>query len=193
MDTCIPSFGQPGDLPATRGITGFTEIIIGTFQPQQGLWKFDLNGNNTFDNCSIDECDDNFGALGDIPVVGDWNGSGTEEIGVFRPSTGEWFLDVNGNGQWDGCRVDKCIEHFGVGGDFPVVGDWSGTGEVKIGVFRPSTGEWFLDMNGNGKFACGRGNKQRGPTKVRQRLPLIPCLISGRGPERPSMEAGNLT
>ena len=152
VDTCITSFGQPGDLPATRGITGFTEIIIGTFQPQQGLWKFDLNGNNTFDNCSIDECDDNFGALGDIPVVGDWNGSGTEEIGVFRPSTGEWFLDVNGNGQWDGCRVDKCIEHFGVGGDFPVVGDWSGTGEVRIGVFRPSTGEWFLDMNGNGKF-----------------------------------------
>ena len=152
VDTCITSFGQPKDLPATRGIAGFTEIIIGTFQPQQGLWKFDLNGNNTFDNCSIDECDDNFGALGDIPVVGDWNGSGTEEIGVFRPSTGEWFLDVNGNGQWDGCRVDKCIEHFGVGDDFPVVGDWSGTGEVRIGVFRPSTGEWFLDMNGNGKF-----------------------------------------
>ena len=152
VDTCITSFGQPGDLPATRGITGFTEIIIGTFQPQQGLWKFDLNRNNTFDNCSIDECDDNFGALGDIPVVGDWNGSGTEEIGVFRPSTGEWFLDVNGNGQWDGCPVDKCIEHFGAGDDFPVVGDWSGTGEVRIGVFRPSTGEWFLDMNGNGKF-----------------------------------------
>jgi Big-like domain-containing protein len=55
VDTCITSFGQPGDLPATRGITGFTEIIIGTFQPQQGLWKFDLNRNNTFDNCSIDE------------------------------------------------------------------------------------------------------------------------------------------
>jgi len=32
--------------------------------------------------------------------------------------------------------------------DFPVVGDWSGTGEVRIGVFRPSTGEWFLDKNG---------------------------------------------
>jgi len=151
VDTCITFFGQPGDLPATRGISGFTEIIIGTFQPQQGLWKFDLTGNNTFDSCSIDQCDDNFGALGDIPVVGDWNGSGTEEIGVFRPNTGEWFLDFNGNGQWDGCRIDKCLGQFGGKGDLPVVGDWNGTGEVRIGVFRPNTGEWFLDMNGNGK------------------------------------------
>ena len=48
--------------------------------------------------------------------------------------------------------MDKCIEQFGGDGDLPVVGDWNGTGEMRIGVFRPSTGEWFLDMNGNGKF-----------------------------------------
>jgi hypothetical protein len=152
LDTCISLFGQSGELPVTREISGFNGTIIGTFQPQQGLWKFDLNGNNTFDSCSVDECDKNFGTLDDLPLVGDWIGSGTKHIGIFRPSTGEWFLDVNGNGQWDGCRIDKCIEHFGVGGDLPVAGDWNGTGEVRIGVFRPSTGEWFLDMNGNGKF-----------------------------------------
>ena len=136
----------------TREISGFNGTIIGTFQPQQGLWKFDLNGNNTFDSCSVDECDKNFGTLDDLPLVGDWIGSGTKHIGIFRPSTGEWFLDINGNGQWDGCGVDKCIEQFGGNGDLPVAGDWNGTGEVRIGVFRPSTGEWFLDMNGNGKF-----------------------------------------
>ena len=152
LDTCISLFGQSGELPVTREISGFNGTIIGTFQPQQGLWKFDLNGNNTFDSCSVDECDKNFGTLDDLPLVGDWIGSGTKHIGIFRPSTGEWFLDVNGNGQWDGCRIDKCIGHFGVGGDLPVAGDWNGTGEVRIGVVRPSTGEWFLDMNGNGKF-----------------------------------------
>jgi hypothetical protein len=152
LDTCISLFGQPGELPVTREISGFNGTIIGTFQPQQGLWKFDLNGNNTFDSCSIDECDENFGTPGDVPVVGYWISSGTKNIGIFRPSTGEWFLDVNGNGQWDGCGVDKCIEQFGDDGDLPVVGDWNGTGEARIGVFRPSTGEWFLDMNGNGKF-----------------------------------------
>jgi hypothetical protein len=34
-----------------------------------------------------------------------------------------WFLDWNGNGQWDGCGVDACIG-FGMATDVPVVGDW---------------------------------------------------------------------
>ena len=40
-----------------------------------------------------------FGITGAIPVAGDWNGDGKDEIGVFFK--GEWFLDLNGNGQWD--------------------------------------------------------------------------------------------
>ena len=185
VDTCITSFGQPGDLPLTREINGFNGTIIGTFQPQsivnldgknlanQGLWKFDLNGNNGLDSCSIDECAENFGTVGDLPVVGDWNGSGTEEIGLFRPSTGEWFLDVNGNGQWDGCGVDKCLGQFGGDGDLPVVGDWDGTGEVGIGIFRPSTAEWFLDMNRNGKFDGCEVDACLGPFGAPGDLPVV--------------------
>jgi hypothetical protein len=37
----------------------------------------------------------------------------TTKIGVFRPDTGEWFLDHTGNGQWDDCGVDVCISSFG--------------------------------------------------------------------------------
>jgi hypothetical protein len=89
---------------------------------------------------------------------GDWNGTGQAGIGVFRLSTGEWFLDINGNGQWDGCEVDKCFGPFGADGDLPIVGDWNGTGQAGIGVFRPSTGDWLLDINGNGKFdGCAIG------------------------------------
>jgi hypothetical protein len=173
VDTCITSFGQSADYPVPRRISGFNEIIIGTFQPQQGLWKFDLNGNRTFDGCSIDECDENFGKLGDIPIVGDWNGSGTEHIGVFRPNTRAWYLDANGNGRWDGCRLDKCLGQFGVDGDLPVVGDWSGTGQVRIGVFRPSTGEWFLDMNANGKFDGCVVDACLGPFGIPGDLPVV--------------------
>jgi len=124
LDTCISLFGQPGELPVTREISGFNGTIIGTFQPQQGLWKFDFNGNNTFDSCSVDECDGNFGTLGDVPIVGDWISSGTKNIGVFRPGTGEWFLDMNGNGKFDGCAVDACLGPFGAPGDLPAVGKW---------------------------------------------------------------------
>lgn len=42
------------------------------------------------------------------------------EIGVFR--NGVWFLDFNGNQQWDGCETDRCIS-FGLAEDVPVVLD----------------------------------------------------------------------
>ena len=65
-----------------------------------------------------------FGRSGDLPVVGDWEGTGKAKIGVFRPSTGEWILDINGNGQFDGCQADGCVASFGQQGDLPVVGKW---------------------------------------------------------------------
>ena len=93
---------------------------------------------------------------GDYPVVGDWNNTGTIKIGVFRPSTGMWYLDSDGSGGWSGCGPDSCIGPFGMAGDYPVVGDWNNTGTTKMGVFRPSTGMWYLDSDGNGGWSgCG--------------------------------------
>ncbi len=42
------------------------------------------------------------------------------------------------------------FETFGLPGDRPVVGDWTGDGRIRIGVFR--NGEWYLDLNGNRKW-----------------------------------------
>lgn len=62
-----------------------------------------------------------FGLTGDVPVTGDWDGSGTTKIGVFRHR--DWLLDLNGNGQSDECATDLCLI-FGSPGDIPVAGDW---------------------------------------------------------------------
>jgi hypothetical protein len=43
---------------------------------------------------------------------------------VFRPSTGLWYLDMDGNGKLDSCSVDACLGPFGQPGDLPVVGKW---------------------------------------------------------------------
>jgi len=110
------------------------------------MWFLDFNGNQQFDDCEMDRCI-GFGLPGDIPVQGDWNGSGTTKIGVYRD--GMWFLDFNGNQQFDDCVTDRCIG-FGLPGDIPVQGDWNGSGTSKIGVYRD--GAWFLDFNGNQLF-----------------------------------------
>jgi hypothetical protein len=40
-----------------------------------------------------------FGLPDAVPVSGDFNGDGQAEFGVYFH--GEWFIDVNSNGQWD--------------------------------------------------------------------------------------------
>ncbi|CAL1125111.1 unnamed protein product [Cladocopium goreaui] len=78
-----------------------------------------------------------FGMNGGIPVTGDWNGDGVTEVGVFRD--GDWFLDYNGNGQWDEGDI---WAKLGTSKDKPVTGDWNGDGKTDIGIFGP---EWFGD------------------------------------------------
>jgi hypothetical protein len=157
IDSCIAAFGQPGDLPVVGDWNGTGVARVGIFRPSTATWYFDINGNQSLDNCGQgDTCSKNFGQSGDLPVVGDWKGNGKTRIGVYRPSTGEWFLDRNGNKKKDNCQKDECAASFGLPEDLPVVGDWNGNGKDKIGVFRPSTGEWLLDFNGNETWdGCG--------------------------------------
>ncbi len=83
-----------------------------------------------------------FGNPGDIPILGDWNHSGTVKMGIFR--NGLWILDLNGNGVLD--SADRQFT-FGQTGDIPVVGDWDGTGVLRAGIFRGGT--WILDFSGH--------------------------------------------
>jgi hypothetical protein len=62
-----------------------------------------------------------------------------------------WYLDANGSGSWEQAS-DSAIA-FGMAGDIPVVGDWTGTGATRIGVFRG--GVLYLDANGNGAWDPG--------------------------------------
>lgn len=83
-----------------------------------------------------------FGQAGDLPIAGDWTGSGVKRLGAFR--NGVWYLDINGNGIFD--AGDKTVA-FGQAGDLPVVGDWNGTGKIKLGLFR--NGMFILDLSGH--------------------------------------------
>jgi subtilisin len=154
VDECFGPFGVSGDLPVAGDWLGTGVTNVGVFRPGTGRWYIDLDGNGIWSGCDLDGCWGEYGLRGDLPVAGDWNGNGTESIGVFRPSTGMWYLD-NGNGTWNGCGTDMCIGPFGAPGDLPVAGDWTNTGTAKVGVYRPSTGMWYLD-DGNGTWnGCG--------------------------------------
>ena len=157
VDLCLGSFGQGTDIALAGKWSSRGNGRIGIFRSSTESWHLDENGNGSFKNCGNDKCASlSIYRDGDLPVVGDWKGDGITQVGLYRPSTGQWFLDRNGDKSWDGCSQDLCISSFGAEGDLPVTGDWSGTGPSKVGVFRPNTGEWFLDLNGNNKWdGCG--------------------------------------
>jgi hypothetical protein len=114
---------------------------------RNGAWYLDTSGNGWWDGSGSDDLKyPAFGTTGDKPVAGDWNGDALTEIGVFR--NGAWYLDINGNGWWDGPVTDIKYAAFGTTGDLPVAGNWSSDEKTEIGVFR--NGAWYLDKNGNG-------------------------------------------
>ncbi len=143
----------------TASFSGRVVASIGIFRPSTGEWFLDLNGNGVFDDCSVDSCVTDLGQQGDLPLTGAWNNAQMTSLGVFDPSTAAWYLDLNSNGALNGCELDTCQYVFGQPGDLPVVGDWTGIGQTRIGVFRPSTATWYFDINGNGSLdSCKRAD-----------------------------------
>ncbi|MHB8882695.1 MAG: M6 family metalloprotease domain-containing protein [Thermodesulfovibrionales bacterium] len=137
--------GITGAIPVVGDWTGDGNAKIGVFT--DGIWYLDMNRNWQWDGETIDKRGVfGVGLTGAIPVVGDWTGDGISKIGVYMDGT--WYLDMNNNWQWDGETIDK-RGVFGVGltGAMPVVGDWTGDGITKIGVYMDGT--WYLDMNNN--------------------------------------------
>ncbi|MDQ6701513.1 MAG: SBBP repeat-containing protein [Acidobacteriota bacterium] len=124
----------------TKIVSGWLPVVV-----TNGGWVIDFLHNSGFDGQNYTYNSVSFGLPTDIPVVADWNGTGTSKGGVFRDGT--WFIDLNGNGRWDGVAGGDQTFVFGQAGDRPVVGDWDGTGTIKAGYFR--NGVFTLDLSGH--------------------------------------------
>ncbi len=151
IDKCQGPFGVSTDIPVVGQWNGVATPRLGTFTPTTRVWRLDLNGNGVWNGVPTDR-QVVFGIAGDKPVVGDWTGNGITRIGVFRQSNGMWYLDKDNDGLLEACTIDLCQGPFGLIGDRPVAGDWSGTGKTKIGVYRPSNNRWYIDYTGDGKW-----------------------------------------
>ncbi|MCA9092272.1 MAG: hypothetical protein KDA68_02200 [Planctomycetaceae bacterium] len=136
-------FGNPSDIPISGDFNGDGYDEIGVFR--NGYWYIDMNGDRAWSGVGSGlDVIYNFGIAGDKPVVGDWNGDGFDSIGVVRNAN--WYLDLNGNGVWNGAVTDG-LYSFGAVSDTPIVGDWNGDRIDDIGVVR--SGYWYLDLSGN--------------------------------------------
>jgi SpoIID/LytB domain protein len=80
-----------------------------------------------------------FGIKGDRPFACDFNGDGTDTVGVYRPSTATFYYR-------DSFAAGTLIHKVRLGnpGDRPVCGNWDGIGTDTIGVYRSSNSTFYL-------------------------------------------------
>ena len=106
------------------------------FDMTEAVWSL---SQTTAEGISIVDTEEplEFGMLKGIPVVGDFNGDGDDEFGVFKD--GYWMIDLNGNQRWDSADL---MVRLGEVGDRPIVGDWDGDGKDDVGIYGPI---WELD------------------------------------------------
>lgn len=85
--------------------------------------------------------------LGDVPVVGDFDGDGLDDIGIARPiANGHWLWKLR-NSATPGAAEHNFEYGSWMLGDQPVAGNWDGSGAFGPGVARPISNErwrWYL-------------------------------------------------
>lgn len=100
----------------------------------------------------------------DFPVSGSLGSNLYEVIGSFVTKLApDWTLSVvtsptvkldnwHVGGTYNSASVSQSYT-YGIAGDIPVAGDWTGAGVKRIGIFR--SGLWILDTNGDGILNAG--------------------------------------
>ena len=162
--------GTAGDLPVPLDYSGDGHPEFAVYRPSTGEWL--VRNQPTVQ----------FGDAMDVPVPsrpslmmiapnGDYDGDRVADLGVYRASTGQWFVrnrptvqfgdesdkpvpaDYNGDGTMDVAVFrpstgmwsvrDQFTVQFGDAGDIPVPGDYDGDRLAEVAVYRPSTGVWL--------------------------------------------------
>ncbi|HLL87991.1 MAG TPA: hypothetical protein VK324_01685, partial [Tepidisphaeraceae bacterium] len=143
--------------------TGLDEVGVYIADPDYHQFRLDLDGTRRqyemapdSDRNKLDGRPVDFSVGRDdvYPVVGDWNGDGRDNLGLFWATSGIAYfkLDSNGSFSQDGDGKDWRFEfkHDGVVFDNsarPVAGDWDGDGRADVGVYMD--GQFYLDLNGS--------------------------------------------
>jgi len=143
-------FGNPGDIPIAGDFDGDGVDTVSIYRPsEQRFYIINQLGANG-GGLGAAEFSFVFGDRGDVPFVGDFDGDGTDSVGLHRPSTGQVYLKNSLTGGLADIQFT-----FGNPGDKMVAGDWDGDGVDTVAVYRPRWGVLFIKNSHAGGAANG--------------------------------------
>jgi len=131
------AFGGFGDVPLVGDFDGDRKADLIVYRPSIGTW-FWLNSSTNYNPSLAGSRQWGIGSLGDMPLIGDFDGDGRTDLTVWRAIEGNWYW-LTSSSNYIGTHSFT----FGGLGDKPFLGDFDGDGRADIAVYRPSTGTWF--------------------------------------------------
>lgn len=139
-------WGTAGDVQVPGDYDGDGSTDYAIWRPSTGEW-FVINSGFASGYASSLVTQVQWGLYGDQPVQGDYDGDGRDDIAVFRPTDGNWYVQNSHDSS-------VTVQAWGHGyfGDIPFRGmDMNGDGKSDYVVFRPSVGYWYCYLS-NGQF-----------------------------------------
>lgn len=91
---------------------------------------------------TLDSATINVGACSSLDRP-DFDGDGTNDVAVYRPSAGEWRIRALHNAPYDPHHHNIVIT-WGHNGDIPVAADYNDDGLADVAMWRPSNGTWYI-------------------------------------------------
>jgi hypothetical protein len=141
-------FGNPGDVPLIGDFNGDGCDTVSIFRPSEHRMYIINELGNGAAGLGAADFFFSFGDFGDLPFVGDFDGDGTDEVGLHRGATGQVLLRYG----LSGGSADLSFP-YGVSGDDLLAGDWNGDGIDTVALYRPSNGNWYIRLANAAGFA----------------------------------------
>ena len=133
-------FGQAGDVPVPADFDGDGKADLAVYRNGganggQSFFFYLGTANNPNKNITFIP----FGAGGDKPVVGDYDGDGKADPAIYR--NGVWYLLRS--------QAGATAVQFGIATDKPTPADFDGDGKTDLAVYR--NGVWYVLNSSNGQ------------------------------------------
>ncbi|MCB0344830.1 MAG: hypothetical protein KDD66_06925 [Bdellovibrionales bacterium] len=132
-------WGIAGDIPVPGQYTDNLYPDIAIWRPSNGFWWIrPTDDQQAF--AQENPIGVQWGFPTDTPVPCDWNRNSKSDLGIFRPSTGTWYIrPSDDSNSFDG---EPIIQSWGTSGDKLVPRDFDNDGQCDFTVFR--NGVWYI-------------------------------------------------